>query len=98
MGKVKEWFKNLTDVTRQAEINRLITRAGRRLTRDFRHAIEDIQKEHKYNFYKEKHKMWQEVFWDTSNYRDSLHQTIDLLETQVSILETDQRSRSHTKN
>ena len=40
MSKIGQWFRNLTDVYRQAEINRLVTRAGRRVTRDLRHALD----------------------------------------------------------
>jgi hypothetical protein len=80
-------IRRLIDTHRQAEINRLVTRAARRVTRDFNHAIEDIPDAGCREHYRERLRLWQSIFWDTAGYRDSMHLTIDHLERKVAALE-----------
>lgn len=83
LKKFTNWFEGLTDTRRQAEVNRLITRAGRRVTRDFSHAVSELDDEEKRDYYRQRVTMWKEVFWDCQAYRDSLHQQIFLYEMEV---------------
>ncbi len=86
--KLRRFLSNVSDVRRQAEINRLVTRAARRCVRDFSHALDDIPDEHPFKQdYRERVRMWKEVFWDCVNYRDQLHQEIMMLEMKVERLE-----------
>lgn len=76
------------ELSRQNEINRLVIKASRRCVRDLGHALNDIPSDCIFReSYVERYKMWMETFWDTADYRDSLHATIDCLELDVSKLE-----------
>lgn len=86
---------NYLDAHRQAEINRLVIRAGRRCYRDMRHMYDDLP-EHSQEHYKHRIDMWQEVFWDSSGYRDSLHLTIHNLEMDNAKLEKQLRDNGIT--
>lgn len=94
-AKVRQKWENFCDIKRQAEINRLITRAGRRVTRDFRHAVNDIYDDKLRAHYSARVRMWQDVFWDCSQYRDQLHHAMDRLEQQVSLLEKQVHDLGH---
>lgn len=83
MKKIKEWWRNLTDTKRQAEINRLVTKAGRRLARDLRHCLDEIENPRKREQWRQKHSGWVAIFWDTVDYRDSFHRDIMFLEMEV---------------
>lgn len=82
MGRLKRWFRNLTDTRRQAQINRLMVRAARRCTRDLKHAVGEIENPERARRYRTKVEMWIETFWDCSQYRDQLHQELDQLESE----------------
>lgn len=94
-AKVRQKWENFCDIKRQAEINRLITRAGRRVTRDFRHAISDIREENLRALYTARADVWSSIFWDSGAYRDSLHMTINDLEDQVRKLEKQVQDLGH---
>lgn len=79
---------NLVNVYRQIEINRLVTRAGRRCTRDFRHAIDHIPDDDPNKVrYQERQRFWADTFWDCASYRDGLHLEMWELESKVRKLE-----------
>ena len=86
-------LRNLTDVYRQAEINRLVTRAGRRCARDFSHAIDHIpDTDPSKATYQDRVNMWKDTFWDCAAYRDSMHHEIWGLESKVEKLEKQLRA------
>ena len=88
MSRIKNILRDWRDVARQAEINRLVTRAARRCSRDFRHAIDHIPDKDPFKIeYQERVRMWQETFWDCTAYRDGLHFAIWSLEAKVEKLE-----------
>ena len=75
--------RDFFDILRQAEINRLITRAARRVTGDLGHALSEIPDSHPFKAQMmERYSMWLRIFWDTKSYRDELHRHIDALETR----------------
>lgn len=86
-------LRDLTDVHRQAEINRLVTRAGRRCARDFSHAIDHIPEgDPSKAIYRQRVSMWKNVFWDCAAYRDGMHREIWALESKVEKLEKQLRA------
>jgi hypothetical protein len=86
--RIKQTLRNLVDVHRQAEINRLITRASRRCARDFSHALDHIpESDPNLEHYRERVNMWKETFWDHCAYRDQLHHEIWALESKIDKLE-----------
>jgi hypothetical protein len=91
--RLKQIIHNLVDVYRQAEINRLVTRAGRRCARDLSHAIDHIPEgDPSKEIFRERSKLWRETFWDCSAYRDAMHTEIVMLEFKVSDLEKQLRN------
>lgn len=93
LSRLVKFLRNWQDVGRQAEINRLVTRAARRCSRDFAHAIDHIPDSdpNKAN-YVLRLKRWQEIFWDCAAYRDAMHHEIWGLESKVKKLERQLRA------
>lgn len=69
------------------ELYRLTLRAGRRVTRDLRHAADSIPDEAIRQQYLARWEMWRSTFLDTEKYRDELHLQISHLEARVKRLE-----------
>lgn len=78
LGKLRGWFRARAMLAEQAEINRLLTRSGRRMLRDMRHMLDDIRPDSPLRAeWEMRLSMWSDVFWDCRHYRDELHMTID---------------------
>ena len=93
MRRLVQLLRNLTDVYRQAEINRLVTRAARRCVRDFSHAIDHIPEgDPSKEIYRQRVGMWKDAFWDCAAYRDGMHHEIRGLESKVEKLEKQLRA------
>lgn len=83
---ITKWFRQLIDTRRQAQINKLVTKAARRCVRDFGHAIAAIPDPTEAEIFNQRHRYWCEIFWDTSQYRDSVHHHMDHQEREIARL------------
>lgn len=94
---MRRFFQNLLDVHRQAEINRLVTRAARRCARDLHHALDHIPaNDPNLPYYRMRCSGWKAIFWDSAQYRDLMHHEISRLEDKVRELETQVRELGGT--
>lgn len=80
---ITNWFRNLVDTQRQAQINRLVTKAARRCVRDLRHAIDAIRDPAEAEIFNRRYSTWVEIFWDTGHYRDQFYQMFDTQEDEI---------------
>jgi len=81
------FIQKLLDLRRQTQINRLVIKSARRCCRDLAHAVDRIPPEDSLrSLFEERVKVWKNVFWNSSQYRDDLYDRLEFLEGRVQVL------------